>query len=323
MPLPPEALSEALARYGIDPAGVEPIGSFDNDLYRVAGAGTDAILRLSGGRSTEQIRGEIAWIEHLAAGGVPCARALPSPGGERVEPLDLPTGGSATAVLFERAPGRHTVDDDITAAFVRAWGATLGRIHALSRDYRPDDPSWTRPDWREDAVAMETHFPISEVRALARFREVVARLEALPRPPEAFGPIHGDAHRGNFFLHRGGPFLFDFYDCIRSWFVADIAIALFYAVTDAPDPERRDSWAAWFLEQMLAGYRGEHDLAPRWLAVVPDLLKLREIDTYALVLHNLGDRYHDHPWDARFMVDRKERIEAGAPYLEVDWEALG
>lgn len=323
--LPAAILHETCRRYALDPAEVEPIGSFDNDLYRAERAGAGVVLRISGegGRSADRIRAEVAWIEHLAAGGVPCARALASSEGRAVEVVDLSGLGRVVAVLFERAPGRPSHDEDITPDFVRAWGATLGRIHALSRGYRPPDPRWIRPDWRQDARAVERLFPPDESAALRRFRAVVRRLEALPRPPEAFGPIHGDAHRGNFFVHEGAPFLFDFYDCLRSWFVADLAIALFYAVMDAPAAEERDAWATWFLRHLLAGYRSEHELESRWLGLVPDLLALRELDTFALILHHLGADLGEDTWDARFMAGRRKRIESGAPYLDLRWNEFG
>jgi Ser/Thr protein kinase RdoA (MazF antagonist) len=311
-------------RYALDPDQIEPIGSFDNNLYRVAWSGTVAILRISSpsGRATEQIRAEVAWIDHLAAGGVPCAQAIPSSRGEPVEVVALPQGGALRAVLFATAPGRPSDDDDIDEAFVRAWGATLGRVHALGRGYRPADPSWTRPDWRSDARSMEALFPASEGVALARYRETVRRLEALPTGPAAYGVIHGDAHRGNFFVHEGAPFLFDFYDCLHSWFVNELAIILFYAVMDAPESSDRTAWATWFFRHLLAGYRSEHPLDGRWLVAVPDLLKLREIDTYALTLHHQGESYRDDPWSARYMVDRRARIEAGIPYLALKWEGF-
>jgi Ser/Thr protein kinase RdoA (MazF antagonist) len=324
MEIPGAAFDEICRRYALDPDVVEAIGSFDNDLYRAERGGVGTILRISGpaGRPTEQIRAEVAWIDHLAAGGVPCARAIPSDRGEPVEVVALSAGGALTAALFAQAPGHPSDDDEIDEAFVRAWGATLGRIHALGRDVRPSDPSWIRPDWRSDARSMEALFPASEGVALARYRETVKRLEALPTEPDVFGLIHGDAHRGNFFVHRGAPFLFDFYDCLYSWFVNELAIALFYAVMDAPESGDRSAWATWFFRHLLAGYRSEHPLDGRWLAAVPDLLKLREIDTYALTLHHQGESYHDDPWSARYMLDRRERIEAGVPYLALDWDEI-
>ena len=308
-------------RYGIEPSEIRSIGSFDNVIFEVGWGDRRAILRLSDSfrRSADQVCAELAWIDHLAAGGVAVARPIPSPVGNLAEVIDHPQRGYFTAALFERAPGRHTEDEDITPDFVRAWGATLGRIHALSRDYVAPQPHWNRPDWADDNRVVEGIFPPEEHLARSKYREVVKRLETLPRPPDAYGLIHADAHRGNFFIHRGRPVLFDFDGCITSWFVNDVAIALFYAVLDAPPDRDPDDYGAWLLEHLLDGYRRESELAPHWLEAVPDFLKLRELDTYGLILHHLGEGHEPSPWDAGYMEGRRERILADVPYLNLAW----
>jgi len=52
-------------------------------------------------------------------------------------------------------------------------------------------------------------------------------------------------------------------------------------------------------------------------------LKLREIDLFAQIHFSFLDGDHpDEPWSARFMRDRRERIESGQPFIEFNWDSL-
>ena len=56
---------------------------------------------------------------------------------------------------------------------------------------------------------------------------------------------------------------------------------------------------------------------------MPHFLKMREIDLYG-VIHRSFDVNHidDERWCARYMRDRKYRIEHDVPYIDFDFESL-
>ena len=74
-------LHETMARYAIAADQIEPGDGFESFIYRCQRDGTPAILRITHSlrRSPELIRGEVDWINYLAAGGATVAGALHAP----------------------------------------------------------------------------------------------------------------------------------------------------------------------------------------------------------------------------------------------------
>lgn len=51
---------------------------------------------------------------------------------------------------------------------------------------------------------------------------------------------------------------------------------------------------------------------------IPYFMKLREIDLYAVILRDVPPaEIEGHPWTARFMRGRRERIENNIPCLDI------
>jgi Ser/Thr protein kinase RdoA (MazF antagonist) len=80
------------------------------------------------------------------------------------------------------------------------------------------------------------------------------------------------------------------------------------------------------MPSFLRGYAAENALDPAWAALIPDFMKMREIDLYAIIMRSYGIAPGEadaipHNWPRRFMQGRQERIAAGAPFLDyrVTW----
>lgn len=141
-------------------------------------------------------------------------------------------------------------------------------------------------------------------------------LQSLPKDRESYGLIHQDAHGGNFFVDDQGQItLFDFDDCAYSWYANDLAIVLFYAVTNIPDPE---SFGREFWRHFWRGYQQENLLESAWLEHIPHFLKLREIDLYAVIHRSFDVNNLTNSWVSGFMKGRRERIINDVPYLDID-----
>lgn len=314
--------AEAAARFGADPGSLIELDGFESFIYEFTRAGQPRILRIghSNRRPAALVRGEVEWINYLASGGVPAARADLSLAGSLVELIDDGQGEQFVAAAFEKAPGRGVRHTDSSPALFRAWGRLLGRSHALSAHFRPVYP---RPHWDDPIMLFaDSMLPPSESIALARYHELLAHLGELPRDDlGCYGMIHQDAHAGNMFLSGAAEdphlTLFDFDDCCYSWYANDIAIVLFYVSMGWPD---RTAFTREFMSHFLPAYRAEMPLDPAWLLEIPNFLKLREIDLYAVIHRSfdVSDLSGD-PWVENYMRGRKERIEAGAPYLDFDF----
>jgi Ser/Thr protein kinase RdoA (MazF antagonist) len=319
-----DILQKAMGRFNIPAEKIHLLDGFESFIYEFSRSDGDYILRVGHSlrRTQELILGEVDWINYLAGGGAGVAKAVFSETGKLVEFIDDGHGDCFMATAFERADGGPPTDDLWNQDLFQAWGRLLGRIHTLTKDYQPTDPSWCRDEWDSPGnILVETWLPPSEVVVLAEFRRLMDHLESLPKDRNSYGLIHQDAHAGNFFVNQDYKItLFDFDDCVYSWFIYDIAMVLFYGLMGY---ENDPTFIKRFTSQFLHGYSQENELDPVWLAEIPNFLKLREIDLYAMIIFTFGgmDKVDD-PWCMKYMEGRKDRIEAGLDYIEYDWTSL-
>lgn len=317
--LRPEHLTEATARWG---EGDAPrlIGDVENFVYAWERDGEAVILRLthSSHRTREQVMGELAWIDHLYQGGAPACRPIPSRSGAIAEVI---SAGETyfVAALFERAPGRPARPDDPAlwnADLFREWGRVTGRMHALTKGYDPASPELRRPRVEdEELIASATRYlPASDTAVLRELNETVAWLRTLPRERDGYGLIHGDLHHGNFLVDEGRIAVFDFDDCGYFWFVADVAIPLYYILHGIPPEERdrRAQVAKEFLTPFWEGYSEENALDPTWLGHIPRFHRFRDLELYVFC-HKKADPERLAEW--RFFQRVRANLAAGPPEI--------
>jgi Ser/Thr protein kinase RdoA (MazF antagonist) len=80
-----------------------------------------------------------------------------------------------------------------------------------------------------------------------------------------------------------------------------------------------------FVDEMshfLHGYVQACPLASAWLKEIPGFLKIREIELYAVLHRDFDVKNIENEWCARFMHNRKSRIEHDVPYIDFDFESL-
>ena len=318
-----EILHEAMHRFGIQENQIELLDGFESFMYEFyRSQDGEFILRVghSGRRSPELIAGEVDWINYLARGGANVSRAILSNQGKLVEAIDDGHGEQFLATAFVKARGGPSWETEWTPAFVEHYGQVIGQIHHLTKDYEPLNSTWRRSEWDSpENLEMEKWLPASETVALQKFQELMRHFETLPKDRDSYGLIHQDAHGGNFFVHEGKITLFDFDDCVYGWFIYDIAMVLFYA---AMFKEDMAAYTADFMRDFLRGYSLQNKLDPHWLVQLPYFLKLREIDLYALIHFSFDVENLTDSWNIRYMQGRKERIEAGLPYIDFNWDVL-
>ena len=317
-------LQAAMRCYAIQPDQITLLDGFESFIYRFERPDGRFILRIghSGRRSPDLIRGEVDWINYLADNGAPAARAILSQQGSLVEPLDDGHGEQFLCTAFVHAPGGHVRGDKVTDRLNYNYGRLLGKMHRLAKSYQVSNPAWARYTWDSPQNSTgEAHMPAREALALQKYLQVHQYLRGLPVDSESYGMIHQDAHPGNFFAdEQDNLTLFDFDDCVFGHFIYDIAMVLFYTAVNAPDPVAHTRQ---FMPIFLAGYRQENQLSAAWLPELPHFMKLREVELFAAIHFTSEDGDNpDHPWSARYMRGRRERIENDVPFIEFDWQSL-
>jgi len=317
-----DILAEVLQRFDINPDAVTLLDGFESYIYEFRRPDGEFILRIGHSlrRTPELIAGEVDWINYLAKGGAAVSKAILSKDGNLVEAIDDGQGGQFLATAFVKAQGVPSWEVEWTSAFVGHYGQVMGRMHALTKDYVPANPAWRRPEWDSPGnLDLEDWLPSSEAAALTKFQALMPHFETLPKDRDSYGLIHQDAHGANFYVHEGQITLFDFDDSVYGWFIYDIAMVLFYAAM------WREDMAAFtreFMGDFLQGYGRENRLASHWLLEIPNFLKLREIDLYAVIHRSMDVENLDDPWCEGYLRGRKARIEGDVPYIEFDWGTL-
>jgi len=316
-----DVLTHAAGRFGLDPDTIRHLDGFENMVLEAERYGQPYILRISHNshRTIEQVHAELDWIDFLAQRDVSVCRPLRSKTDALIEIIDIDRA-SLIAAVFEKAKGGMVRRDDQTPQMTYNRGRLLGKIHALTKQYRPQSDEIKRYQWydEEDFANFDRYLgPADEIVGL-RFRELIDSLRAIPVDDESYGLIHTDAHTGNIFFDGDNPTLFDFDDCAYDFFISDIAISLFYAALMLPPKTDQLSFAKEFLDQFLAGYRTENRLDDRWLELMPMILKRRELVLY-VAIHRGYDTDNLDEWCTRYLVGRRERIEKRVPYLDFNW----
>lgn len=312
---------QALRAFGIRERDARALDGFESFIYEFhRGGGDPGILRVSHSirRSPELIEGELDWIDHLHRGGAGVSRPLLTRDGERVARIPDGRGGTFSAAAFEKARGAPHRGKDWPRELLGEYGRQIGRMHLLATSYQPSRPDWRRPAWDDPLhLSLAEFIPPNQLPVREAFEDNVTQIRALPAESGAYGLIHQDPHRGNFYLDDAGRItFFDFDDSSYSWFVEDIALAIFYAVMGEEDPA---AFTARFLEGFLPGYFAAYPLDLKWFREIPLFLKRRELDLYAVIHRSFDLENLDDPWCIWYLDGRAERLAAREPYLAFDF----
>lgn len=148
-----EILKEATCRFNVDIDGVKLIGGFQNFIYEYQKQEKSYILRLthSSHRSENPIKGELDFISYLSDNGVSVSSPVYSKHFKLTERID--TGESFfIASSFEKAIGEkigypECLNND--ELFMKC-GQITGRIHSLSKKYKPSIEKIQRHNWEQN-----------------------------------------------------------------------------------------------------------------------------------------------------------------------------
>lgn len=321
-----EIINEAILRYGIEKEKLKFINDFENYIYEYEKDNQYYILRLthSSHRTEQLVNGELDWIFYLHKKGANVCNPVFSNNNRLVERIEAKSS-YFLATAFEKAQGQHVnVNDEVlwNSDLFEKWGQTVGKMHALTKNYRPINVNCKRFELPEDDLYENggTYIKAYGQEFVKKHHDLMKWYSSLHKDIDAYGLIHTDVHHGNFFVNQKDITVFDFDDCAYSWFINDIAIVLFYVTWGMPSNEssNRVQFAKEFFKHFLKGYSLENSLDPHWLETIPNFLKLREIIVFAVLnkkwdLENCNERQKD------LLEDMRYKIENDIPYLDIDF----
>lgn len=292
-----------------------------NMIYECKINGERFILRLIE-RSPEFahfVRGEINWINYLGDNGIQVSRAIPSLHGDYVAMIK-DESSCYLASCFIMSKGHHVNPDnphEWNDLLFEKWGQTLGKMHALSKNYVIKDISMSRPNWNYGPLfSSDLNLGPREDNILKIWRHLLNELESLPKDRDSYGLVHNDFHQNNILIYSSDIIVIDFDDSRFNWFACDIAIFL-YDVTCLFKFFKSGQYKEKLIKSFFRGYIRENSISNYYINLMPKFLKFREIYMYLFYLTN-WNLEKLNPIQEEVLKTLKSRIEDEVPCVDVD-----
>ena len=267
--------------------------------------GEEVILRITepSHREYHELQAEMDWIDFLSTNGMNVANPYRSLKQNLVEDITC-NGQKLFASVFKKAVGKSLSEfTEFKSQMAHTWGAYLGKMHALTKNYVPPKTNKPRTQWQQDVgyqLAIRSLDPSDEI-PYRKFHEILEWMNGLEKGREIFGLVHADFHHGNFFVKDGVITAFDFDDSSYHWFVYDLALPLFHVNALFRD-KLSEFQGEEFRTQLVAGYRTENTLSPEWEQRIDGFLQYRT----GLLYHWIKTRINEKTFEPAVIADCKK-----------------
>jgi Ser/Thr protein kinase RdoA (MazF antagonist) len=265
------ASAASLARdlYGLDASASALPSERDQNVLLTGAAGERHVLKIANASEPramlEAQNAAMARLECLAF----CPRVVPTLAGDTI----TRAAGSAHLVrLVTYVAGTPLAESaSRSPALLGSLGHAVGRLDTALEDF--DHPAIHRDfhwDLANAPAAIREYLPLVRDEALRRLIGTVYDAAAgLDSSQFRRSAVHHDANDWNVLVDGDRVTgIIDFGDMVHSWTVADPAVAIAYAMLDAPDPLATAAAIA-------AGYHAAHPLRHEELAALFPLARLR------------------------------------------------
>jgi Ser/Thr protein kinase RdoA (MazF antagonist) len=260
------------------------------------------ILRITylSDRSLQDVLAEAEYIRYLAGNGGSVADVIPSRSGELVEEITH-RGHSYLVCLFHKAAGKSLAENHYRyregvplSEYFYNCGKTLGKLHHLSKDYRPVHRRYSFFDKYNTGYIGEL-IPVSLSLLREKLAELLASLEAQNRSSEVFGMVHFDYSDGNYSIDydTGDITVFDFDNSCFCWYMYDLANLWTHGtgwIQRERDTEKRRRFMEEYFAAVLEGYRSETGLEQQMLEQLPLFIQVvlmeNIVDAFEVMRHN-------------------------------------
>jgi len=264
-----------LEHWDHDPLSARFFRSSANFLHFFYYAGQPYCLRFADGaeRTRDGIEAEMDLLCWLDREGVTVTPPVPSRHGNLVETVGT-NWGVFHAVVFPALRGEQREIDDMNTSHFRSWGSALGALHSTLRRYTGKS-RWGRGTWKDQLDVVRPYLEAHRLIVREEHERIRALLQSLPTDREVFGLIHADFELDNLLWTDRTVGILDFDDCVHSWYVADIALALRDLFQESVDLEHPS------FQAFVHGYTEHHSIDKDMLLHIPIFLRLSRFLTYA------------------------------------------
>ncbi len=297
-----EASALALDLYGVDATATALPSERDQNFLLQARSGDKYVLKIANALEDramlEAQQQAIARVAERSFGG---QRIAPALSGELLTEIRSASGMRHFVWMVSWLPGAtlgsvkwHSPE------LLRDLGRSVGQIDRALADF--DHPAIHRDFHWDLANGLSVVRECESLITDAEMRRLVVKLadeferDIAPMTPRLrMSAIHNDANDYNVIVGGGHDLrtknqsvvgLIDFGDMIHSFTVADLAVAIAYAVLDKPDPLAAAA-------EIVAGYHAEYALTEDELAALFGLVRLRLLMSVCIGAHQRRQRPDD------------------------------
>jgi len=320
-----KVFEQALSLYGIKEQHLigQLSGGTYNAVYEFEQADERFVIRIGELEfDVETTNGMIEWLQYLGANQAAVPKLVKSLQNNPVEYIQAEDRTYAVDVSVKIAGenARNRVLQNQDLSWAATFGQAVGKIHQLAVTNPSEKVVQVRPHWNQIGNDFDPPMKLSaeEIDIQNRRAAILNQIQELPKTPDVYGLVHLDMHLGNILVHAGAPAitLLDFDDVAWGWFVMDL-VAPITDIVVCHSGQEKDEIINTYLAEAIAGYRLERELSLANQTQIPLFLSLLEIGLYTR-FHKNEVLQQKNGWVKTFMMDRKQRIEAGVPFVKIE-----
>lgn len=244
------------------------------------------IIRVSylNDRKLEYYQGELEYVRFLYDGGAPVSNVVTSQKGNLVEVIHH-ENQTFYLSIFEKAKGKLFYENHykyrdgapITEYFYNC-GKVLGKIHQLSKEYKPTHLRYHFSEKYNDEYInklIPSSFPILKEKIIA----LLHTLKELDKDKAVYGLVHFDYNDGNYMIdfNTGDITVYDFDNSCYCWYMFDLASIWRNGlgwVQFEEDIEKRKKFMEEYFDLVLKGYQSETRIKDEILNTLPLFLQV-------------------------------------------------
>ncbi|MFC6239077.1 phosphotransferase [Longivirga aurantiaca] len=274
----------AIERYGLQVTGIRRFDTERDDTFRVSVGEQRYVLKIANpADDLDVIAMQLAALQHVAAvdPGFPVPRVVLDRDGSASSWIDGADGEPRLVRVLSFLPGRTLDYDRTTPEQRRAVGAAIGRLsQALERFSHPGADRVLAWDLQRLATLRPHLAHIDDAEARADVEAELDRYATVTEPGLArvrHQVVHNDANMDNVVVDDEGwvSGILDFGDMVSTAVVADLAVAMAYAVpsVEALADPAVDPWRPAY--DLADGYVSTRPLTADEIDLLPHLVRAR------------------------------------------------
>lgn len=319
-------LEKAKSIYNAKIINQNPLGNSSNITFELSTNNNNLfILRISKYSIYKEnhINFELNWLEYLSNKITEVIAPILSKNNNLYEIIHI-NENAYILCAFEKAEGRIvnlSNPDEWNETLFYKLGTIMGKMHNETKKYMLNNKNNLCFEWNEDSMFLPEFNLLDEDITLI-WNNIICELEKLPKENKSYGIIHNDLHQLNFFIHNNKIKIFDFDDCICSWYSFDISLTLFQftSTISYKETKARNTFAEKFLYWFLKGYKTRNSIETFWIEKFDLFLKYRRICTYKFI-KTMFSNEAVNPYTEQLNCLRKEII-LNKPFININHKEL-